>query len=203
MFIFGHLGIGNQIARPWSRGLSTRWILFGTLMPDIIDKILYYSLSLTTGLKGADLGRLTLISGTRTFGHTALLLIVLTVLAQLRKSRELAALSLGMATHLLLDNVYDRLLFGEVASFSAEAADLSSAFQALVFPYFGLRFAVIPFRDVGEHFWAIFANKALMGTEIVGVALLAWHGWKNQYGREMMVGLRSRRVFKRKIKNFR
>lgn len=194
MFIFGHLGIGNQIARPWSRGLSTRWILFGTLLPDIFDKILYYGFSFATGLHGADLGRITLISGTRTFGHTALLLVVLTLLAQWRKSRILAALSLGMATHLLLDNVYDRLVFGEIASFSADAADLSSAFQALVFPYFGWHFAVIPFQNMGEHFWAIFGNKALMGTEIAGVALLAWHAWKSQHGQELIAGVRTLRL---------
>ena len=191
MFIFGHLGIGNQIARPWSRGLSTRWILIGTLLPDMIDKILYYSLSFATGLHAAELGRSTMIGGTRTFAHTALFLILITVLAQWRQSRVLAALSLGIATHLLLDNVYDRLVFGEVASFSADAADLSSAFQALVFPYFGFRFATIPFQDVSEHFWSIFGNKALMGTEVVGMALLAWHAWKHQNGRELMTRLRA------------
>lgn len=194
MFIFGHLGIGNQIARPWSRGLATRWVLFGTLLPDIIDKILYYGFSFATGLHGAELGQLTMISGTRTFGHTALLLVVLTLIAQVRQSRLLAALSLGMATHLLLDSIYDRLVFGQVASFSADIADLSSAFQALVFPYFGFRFAVIPFQNVGEHFWAIFGNKALMGTEIVGIALLSWHAWKSQHGRELMARVKALRL---------
>lgn len=200
MFIFGHLGIGNQIARPWSRGLSTRWILIGTLMPDIIDKILYYGLSFITGLKAVELGHATTIYGTRTYAHTALFLILLTLFAQWRQSRVIAALSLGMATHLLLDNVYDRLVFGQVASFSADTANLSTAFQALVFPYFGLRFADLPFRNMNEHFWSILGNKALMGTEVAGLALLAWNVWKSQNGREMMVGIRTRRAAKKNAK---
>src|SRR4051812_43545813 len=104
MFVFGHLGIGSKLATPWAQGLPRRWLLVGTLLPDLIDKPLYYGLSFATGKSGTDLG---LISGTRTFGHTALFLVLLALGSIIRRSRILAALALGTATHLLIDNFGD------------------------------------------------------------------------------------------------
>jgi hypothetical protein len=51
MFIFGHMGFGAAMARPWAnpfRKLSFGMILLGTVLPDLIDKTLYYSLSFWT-----------------------------------------------------------------------------------------------------------------------------------------------------------
>ena len=56
MFVFGHLGIGYKLASPWSRRLSKRLILLGTVLPDLIDKPVYYGLSWWTGKSGAALG---------------------------------------------------------------------------------------------------------------------------------------------------
>ena len=98
MFIFGHLGIGSKLVHPFSRGLSDKAVLLGTILPDLIDKPLYYGFSFFTRKQGAELG---MISGTRTLGHTALFLVLLTSSAYIKKSRFLTALSLGVATHLL------------------------------------------------------------------------------------------------------
>src|SRR4051812_16556438 len=107
MFVFGHLGIGSKLATPWAMGLRRRWILLGTILPDLIDKPVYYGLSYARGLRGAALG---LMSGTRTFGHTGALLLLMATFSILKKSRFLAALSLGMATHLLLDGITEHFL---------------------------------------------------------------------------------------------
>ena len=97
MFVFGHVGIGSWLARPLARPGELRWLVLGTLLPDLLDKPLYYGLVLATSRRAADLG---LISGTRTFGHT--LLAALLVLLAVRGRRG-AMVALGMATHLLLD----------------------------------------------------------------------------------------------------
>jgi hypothetical protein len=84
VFLFAHLGIGVRSIR-WIEGLSrkgTRALLpiaplfLGTLLPDLIDKPLYYGLSWLTGLRGAELG---VIAGTRSFGHSWILLLLLTI----------------------------------------------------------------------------------------------------------------------------
>src|SRR5262245_35432229 len=103
MFVLGHLGIGSWIAARRVRAGQRGWLLFGTRLPDLIDKPLYYALSLATGRHGRELG---LISGTRTFGHTLLLVAVLWILLPRRAGTPLA---LGMLTHLGLDELGDLL----------------------------------------------------------------------------------------------
>jgi hypothetical protein len=45
MFFFGHLGVGATLVRPWKERLPFRWVLLGAVLPDLIDKPLYYGLS--------------------------------------------------------------------------------------------------------------------------------------------------------------
>lgn len=102
MFVLGHLGIGSFIAKPWRTGLPRRALLIGTLLPDLIDKPLYYLASAWSGEHGYGI-----ITGTRTFGHTAIFNLTLASAMFLSKSKTLAALTLGVATHLLLDGIGD------------------------------------------------------------------------------------------------
>ncbi len=176
MFLFGHTGMGLKLASPWARGLSFSWLLVGTLLPDLLDKPLYYGLRLLTGQFGGELG---IISGTRTFGHTAIFLFTLTALGWARQSRPLAALALGTATHLLLDNLSDRFL---------HSAD-SSALQALVFPLLGAHFAVIPFSNAQEHLRAL-VNPVTLAGEGLGGALLGWEIWKRRHESEILKNIR-------------
>ena len=98
MFVFGHLGFGSVLARPW-RHRAVRWaLLLGMLLPDIVDKPLYYA-------RVSDI-----FSCTRTIGHTGLLAVVLLLAGLLRRRRWLAALALGMLTHLLLDCLMDAVV---------------------------------------------------------------------------------------------
>ncbi len=93
MFVLGHLGIGSWVAARRVRAEQLAWLLFGTLLADLVDKPLYYALVLATGRRGAELG---LVTGTRTFGHTLLLVVALWLLLPRRIGTPVA---LGMITH--------------------------------------------------------------------------------------------------------
>jgi membrane-bound metal-dependent hydrolase YbcI (DUF457 family) len=178
MFVLGHLGIGARLAGPWKRGLPFRWVLIGTLFPDMIDKPLYYAMVAATGRVGADIG---LISGTRTIAHTAIALALVTAVAWARRSKALAALALGVATHLLLDNVTDRFMEGAH----------NSAFLALVFPLAGGRFGAVDFQDPAQHL-GMLIKPFILVTEAIGAALLGWELWKIRHENEVLVDLKAR-----------
>src|SRR5262249_45802746 len=188
MFIFGHLGIGSKLVSPWTAGLKRRDVLIGTLLPDLIDKPLYYSLWLATGKRGAELG---LVSGTRTFGHTAILLLLLVVGSIFRKSKLLAALALGTATHLFLDNLADHFL--------PPGRD-PSALQAMTWPLLSWNFPAIPVNAEG---FIASLTPFVLGGEAIGLALLAWDYWKLAHEREILETTQERRRFFRKIKKAR
>ncbi|OFZ18684.1 MAG: hypothetical protein A2X94_14345 [Bdellovibrionales bacterium GWB1_55_8] len=158
MFLFGHLGIGSRIVSPLSKGLPYRFVLFGTVLPDLMDKVLYYSLSFVTGKKGIEMG---LISGTRTFGHTAALTLMIALLAFVRKSRALAALVLGFASHLVLDQL------SEVFMKKGAATGL----QALLWPLRGFSFPVMPYENLQDQL-SSGIQPWILAAEAAGVLLL-------------------------------
>lgn len=169
MWFLGHLGIGNQIATPLAKRLPRVPLLFGTLLPDIIDKPLYYGLSLSTGKWGNDIG---IISSTRTLGHSGLLLILLCFCSITRKSKPLAAITLGVATHILLDGFCD-FYFERILHMSGP----SSTLQALLFPWMGGRFAEIPFHNFKEHLNSG-GQTFTLTCEAIGLLLLGYQYWK-------------------------
>ena len=127
------------------------------LLPDVIDKLLYYS-RLFPGV----------VTCTRTFGHTGILLVATLLTSRMIKSRWLAALSLGMATHLLLDCLIDRVT-PEVAS---------PALIALTWPFIQNHFASYHFASVGEHLHKL-VNVPTMTAEVIGLSLIGWDYWKS------------------------
>jgi membrane-bound metal-dependent hydrolase YbcI (DUF457 family) len=162
VFILGHLGFGLELAKPFKRDLPVRPLLLGALLPDLIDKPLYYALAAATGRRGAEIG---LVSGTRTFGHTMLFLIGLALLARRRNSRALSAVALGVATHLFLDSLSDA--FTRRWDFSL---------QALLWPCLGWRFPAYPYYGWQDHV-AHVKEPFLLCAEIAGAAILAWE-WR-------------------------
>jgi hypothetical protein len=168
VYPLGHLGIGLQIAKPFRRDRPLKPLLLGTLLPDLIDKPLYYGLSWATGREGRALG---LISGTRTFGHTGLLTVSVAALAAARRSKALAALALGMATHLLLDAASD-LITGP--------ADFS--LRVVLWPFMGRRFPVYAYSGLSEHLGRGFEPFFLF-AEIVGALILIAERRKSQDSR--------------------
>ena len=157
MFLFGHIGIGNNIASPWSRELPKAPLFLGMLLPDIIDKALYYG-----GLFPS------VVTCTRTFGHTGVLLVSILVISRLFSSKWLAALSLGMATHLLLDCLIDR--------FNPDMQ--SPALIALTWPFLNAQFASYHFASIGDHLHKL-VNVPTISAEIVGASFLGWDYWKS------------------------
>lgn len=178
MWVFGHLGIGSKLASPLGRKLPYGWLLAGTLLPDLIDKPLYYGLSLVTGLKGEALG---LVSCTRTFGHSGIFLVALLGLAFAKKSKPLAALGLGAATHLMLDLLQDHWAISQ-----GIAVPPSSALLALLYPIYDARFGVMPFSNATEHLKNV-GQPILLVTETVGLLILLWDDWKSRKLRSLRI----------------
>ncbi|MFL5305317.1 MAG: hypothetical protein ACJ8F1_08890 [Polyangia bacterium] len=156
MFVLGHLGIGKRLAahpyRRFSRA-DRRAFFVGALLPDLIDKPLYYGWSWLTGKHGAAAG---LISGTHLFGHTGLLLLAIVAAALVTRAHALRALAIGVATHLALDFV-----------------GLSMDLQTLLWPLLGWQFPSYPFGSLTEHLGTMFRPVTFAG-EVVGAAILWW-----------------------------
>src|SRR5437016_2836540 len=83
MFVFGHIGFGRTMIGSKGRALPAFPLVVGMLLPDIIDKSLYYSQVST------------FITCTRTFGHTALFFGTLFGIGVLTRSRGWLALAIG------------------------------------------------------------------------------------------------------------
>ncbi len=167
MLPLGHLGIGLEAARPFRRGLPVKPLLLGTLLPDLIDKPLYYGLSFATGRHGAAVG---LISGTRTFGHTILLTASLAAVAAARRSKFLAAVALGSTTHLILDVVAD--VFTRRTDYSL---------KVLAWPLLGRQFPGYAYSGLRDHLGQIH-EPFLLYAEIIG-ALLLFVEWRRVHRR--------------------
>ncbi len=172
MWVFGHLGIGSKLAAPLSRKLPYGWLLFGTLLPDLIDKPLYYLSAFATGRHGSAIG---LISCTRTLGHTALFTFALAGLATFRRSPILAAVVLGVASHLMLDGFQDYWTH-QVLHVEGE----NSLLMAALFPFYENHFAEMPYESWLEHLKSG-RQPILVTAEVVGLAILGWDWWKKKW----------------------
>ena len=153
MFALGHLGIGKKIAaRPYRRfGLAEKRAFFlGALLPDLIDKPLFYVPFWLTGRRGE------ILSGTHLFAHTAVFLLLLVAAAWLTRSRPLRAVAIGVATHFVLDCV-----------------GLSMGLGTLLWPIFGWHFPAYPFKNLGRHL-ATILNPITLAGELAGAAILLW-----------------------------
>lgn len=157
MFALGHLGIGKKIAaRPYRRfaPAEKRAFFLGALLPDLIDKPLFYVPFWLTGRRGE------ILSGTHLFAHTALFLLLLVAVARLTRSRALGAAAIGVATHFVLDFV-----------------GLSMGLGTLLWPLFGWHFPSYPFRSLGHHLTTIL-NPITLAGELAGAAILLWDWWR-------------------------
>ena len=199
MLLFAHMGIGTKMVSPWSRELPKWALLFGTLLPDLIDKPLYYILYFLTQASGASMGR---INNPRTVGHTAFFLLLITLIAVVRRSKVFAAIALGVATHLFLDNLSDSLADYFMSDVSHPSQH--SALVALLWPFFKPYFSASPFNTLVAHLEHSF-NPMNLGFEVVGAAILFWEYWQTRHEHEILGSLLARRRVhrerKRKLKN--
>jgi hypothetical protein len=178
MLLLAHMGIGSRLVKPWSKDLPLWGLLAGTVLPDVIDKPLYYAASLLAHEQAASA-----VSSTRTFGHTALFLIALTLVAVFRRSRWLAALALGVATHLLLDNLNDGL--SEYWWPEISHPPQRSALVALLWPFLQTSFPTPPFNTLEGHFHRSL-NPLSLGFEVIGAAILFWDAWQKRHESEIL-----------------
>jgi hypothetical protein len=156
VFALGHLGLGKTIAaRPYRRSSPVERGAFfrGALLPDLIDKPLFYVPFWLTGGRSAATG---ILSGTHLWAHTGLFLLALVLAALLTRSPLLSALAIGVATHFVLDCV-----------------GLSMGLGTLLWPLFGWHFPAFPFRSLGQHL-ATILNPITLAGELLGGAVLWW-----------------------------
>jgi hypothetical protein len=159
MFVLGHVGIGKKLAArvyPDFSRAEKRAFFVGVLLPDLIDKPLYYVPAWLTGKRGAAAG---IVSGTHSFAHTGLFLVAA---ALVTRARPLRALAIGVGTHLVLDIV-----------------GLTMNRATLLWPLFGWHFPTYPFRNLTEHLGTILRPVTLAG-EAIGAALLCRDYWKSR-----------------------
>lgn len=96
MYLLGHLGIGLGLA--WlaasgsRRPVDYRLVLLGAILPDLIDKPLGFVL----GLEG------------RLWAHTLVFLAAVLAASAVPSVRGLVALAFGVATHFLLDRIWEQ-----------------------------------------------------------------------------------------------
>ena len=162
MFVLGHAGIGPRLLFGLRRRLPAGWLVFGCLVPDLIDKPLFYGLLWAEG--HAD----PLIRGSRSFGHSGLCLLGLVALALVARRDWAWAIAAGDATHLLLD------VGGEVIG---GARPDGSIWMAIFFPAFAGQFPRAYFGSVIEHLRLSAENAYVVVGEIVGGAILLRAFW--------------------------
>jgi len=140
-------------------------LIAGCLLPDLIDKPLFYGLLWARG--HAD----PLIAGSRSIGHSGLFLVALLALALLSRRPAAQALCAGVATHLFLD------IGGELVT---GASPDTSIWLAILFPLLGWRFPKARFGSLYEHLRLSAENVYVILGEIVGGAILVAAWWKRR-----------------------
>lgn len=165
MFVLGHVGIGTRLLAGLRHRLQARWLILGCLLPDLIDKPLFYGLLWTRGHPDP------LISGSRSIGHAGLFLVALLAFALLSRRPPAWALFAGVATHLALD------VGGELV---AGASPDSSIWLAILFPLLGWRFPKARFGSLLEHLRLSVENLYVIAGELIGGAILLTDWWRRR-----------------------
>lgn len=151
MFPLAHLGIGSAVTRLLPANLRFRWVLFGTLLPDLIDKPAFFLLSRCCHEAGWEAGK-------RGFAHTLVFLALLAGIAALRKSPAFTAVAAGTATHLALD---------VISKCTAGSSTALGSLRVLFWPLAGWSFPTLSHGMHGLWIWLF---------EAVGLGLLVLQG---------------------------
>jgi len=165
LFVLGHVGIGTRLLFGLRQRLPPRWLVLGCLLPDLIDKPLFYGLLWTRGHPDA------LISGSRSIAHSGLFLLALLALALALRRPGPWAVFAGVATHLVLD-IGGELVTGAVPD--------GSIWIAVLFPALGWRFPRAHFGSLLEHLRLSVENVYALVGEIVGGAILLRAWWQRR-----------------------
>jgi D-glycero-D-manno-heptose 1,7-bisphosphate phosphatase len=164
MFVFGHLGIGKVLSKPFSFPL---WALaLGCLFPDFLDKILFYGFGNVDGI----------ISGTRTFGHSLSFAMFFILWGLLTQKHYFVAFGYGALTHIGLDNIPEwiSMITSESVLIPLDFEWDSRRIQGLFWPLFGSVFPVYPYGGAGEHLSSLWDRVPTLIGECVGIFLMIW-----------------------------
>jgi len=167
LFVLGHLGVGTRLLGSLRRRLPAGWLILGCLLPDLIDKPLFYGLLFWEGHADA------LIRGSRSIGHSGLFFLAVIALAAIRRRPFVWAVAAGMATHLALD-ILGELVIG--------ASPDSSIWLAIFYPAFDGRFPKANFSSMLEHLKLSAENLYVLFGEIAGGAILLRAWWVRRKG---------------------
>lgn len=154
MLPLAHLGIGSALVRPIARQAPALPLLVGTLLPDLLDKPTFLVMGILAHWQSGDW-----VPGKQGFAHTLLFLLLLLLIAVVRRSRPWGALALGSATHLLLD---------VVSKVSARHDFIGDTLTVWLWPLRGTHFPTMAY--------GIGILPQLCG-EAFGLALLVWQFW--------------------------
>jgi hypothetical protein len=157
LFVLGHVGIGPRLLGSLRRRLPAPWLALGCLLPDLIDKPLFY------GLLWAEDHADALIRGSRSVAHSGLFLLALIALAAIARRAFVWALAAGVVTHLALD------ILGELIT---GATPETSIWLAIFYPAFDGRFPKANFGTMLEHLKLTAESYYVIFGEIAGAALL-------------------------------
>ncbi len=172
MFVFGHLGIGTGLVHLLKRGWPVGAVLAGTLLPDLVDKPLFYGLVRHRLMPESFCA---MFCGTRTIGHTLLATAFIAVIARMRSSAWLLAVAAGMFTHIALDIASDALACAQHHVAFAFAS--SGAWRAAVFPLAGSSFLPSANTNLVDHMLALVQQH--LPTELLGLSLLGALLWRS------------------------
>ena len=145
----------------WRARLPALWLYLGCLLPDLIDKPLFYGLGPTD-----------LLRGSRSFGHTGIFLIAWILLALILRRPWSTALAAGVATHFALD------IGGELVTGSDPE---SSIWLAIFWPAYG-RFPLANFSTLYEHLLVSAQSGYVVAGELIGGAILLAAWWRRRRG---------------------
>ena len=158
MFPLGHVGIGTHlIPRRVRERLPWRWLAFGCLLPDVIDKPIWVvAQSLGAESREFDTARM--------FGHTAFLAFAVAIAAWRLRTSALVAMAYGIPTHLVLDVITDK---GMGMGWGVWKSWLFWPFEI---PRLGILMEASPL-----HVLALELHSAVyIAGEIIGATLLCW-----------------------------
>ena len=148
MFLLGHLGIGLGLAwlLAWKSPsrIDYRLVLLGAILPDLIDKPLGIALGLET----------------RIWAHTSVFLFTILALSFVPAWRALLFVGFGVATHLLLDQIWRQ------------------SYIAL-YPIDGWVFPSALF-NAGSWFDTLLHDPFVQIGEVVGLVVLLTFAWRHQ-----------------------
>lgn len=130
-----------------------RWVFLGTLLPDLIDKPAYFLMGLVAYLDHSGW-----VPGKRGIAHTLLFLATLASIAQIRRSRPLAAVAIGVTTHLILD----------LASKGFGPEGFGGALAVLLWPVYGISFPTLAY---GLHGAPTYLLEALGATILLALCV--------------------------------